>query len=424
MKIGQKYGWDSIDPGHGQGYDELYFDTRTEYTSATQRQLAVNIVKTVDEINKFFTGMNSSLQATGLPGYKVSVWQGMGENGNINQYEDLSHITNIAKGQTAKPDAGPAIGKMILKHLPSYEAENDELGYDPQDFQAARNIANIYITKGERAGLQAQGDSEVSEMIDELLSDAGASGLRTIWELDEQGMAEGAGPATHRIGLTVTDPNHPMVSKRGETYHKTVRVTGDDREKAINQAIAHYRRKGYKVHDHHYIGTVDNEPVAEGMAGKVVFRGTGADGGTYEIIQSSPTDFMIHANGKHIDTYGSLQRAMSVLKNEVPGLQQGMAEENKGLYYNVNKRKKAGTSRDANHPKAPTAQAWKDAAKTAKNEAVNFDRSKNPNYPNDAATQKHRLDTAKRLLSDPKTDDASRKEAAAIIARMEPKGKK
>jgi hypothetical protein len=114
----------------------------------------------------------------------------MGENGDINQYQDLSHITNIAKGQTAKPDAGPAIGKMILKHLPSYEAENDELGYDPQDFQTARNIANIYITKGERAGLQAQGDSEVSEMIDELLSDAGASGLRTIWDLKEQGMAE------------------------------------------------------------------------------------------------------------------------------------------------------------------------------------------------------------------------------------------
>ena len=66
--------------------------------------------------------------------------------------------------------------------------------------------------------------------------------------------------------------------------------------------------------------------VAEGMDGKVVFSGTGADGGTYEIIQSGPTDFMIHANGKHIDTYGSLQRAMSVLKNEVPGLQQGMAE--------------------------------------------------------------------------------------------------
>ena len=44
--------------------------------------------------------------------------------------------------------------------------------------------------------------------------------------------------------------------------------------------------------------------------------------------------------------------------------------EKKGLYYNVNKRKAAGTSRDASHPKAPTAQAWKDAAKTAKKEGV------------------------------------------------------
>lgn len=44
--------------------------------------------------------------------------------------------------------------------------------------------------------------------------------------------------------------------------------------------------------------------------------------------------------------------------------------EKKGLYYYVNKRKKAGTSRPASHPKAPTAQAWKDAAKTAKKEDV------------------------------------------------------
>ena len=79
----------------------------------------------------------------------------------------------------------------------------------------------------------------------------------------QQGVAEAAAPVTHRIGLTVTDPNHPMISKRGETYQKSVRVTGPDREAAINQAIAHHRRKGYKVHDHHYLGTVD-QGVAEG----------------------------------------------------------------------------------------------------------------------------------------------------------------
>ena len=70
----------------------------------------------------------------------------------------------------------------------------------------------------------------------------------------------------------------------------------------------------------------EQQGVAESMKGQVVFSGSGADGGKYEIIQTGPTDFMIHANGKHIDTYSSLQRAMGVLKNEVSGLKKGVAE--------------------------------------------------------------------------------------------------
>ena len=59
------------------------------------------------------------------------------------------------------------------------------------------------------------------------------------------------------------------------------------------------------------------------------------------------------------------------VRNCVPNETQGVAEAAKhGLYYNVNKRKKAGTSRPASSPKAPTAQAWKDAAKTAKTEGA------------------------------------------------------
>jgi hypothetical protein len=86
--------------------------------------------------------------------------------------------------------------------------------------------------------------------------------------LPEQGVAEGLVKPVHRIGLTVTDPNHPMVSKRGETIQKTVRVPGYDPAKAITAAIAHHRRKGYKVHDHHYMGTVDDEPMDEGKQQK------------------------------------------------------------------------------------------------------------------------------------------------------------
>ena len=95
----------------------------------------------------------------------------------------------------------------------------------------------------------------------------------------------------------------------------------------IHKQIAKY----YSDNDdtHRYIGdsVVPKRKMAEGMGGQVVFSGTGDNGGKYEIIQSGD-DFMIHANGKHIDSYGSLQRAMSVLKNEVPGLKKTVGENN------------------------------------------------------------------------------------------------
>ena len=99
MSIGEKYGWDSIDPGQGQGYTEMFFDTSREYTSNNQSRLAANIVRTVNEINKFFNSINRSLQSTGLPGYTADVWQGMGPPNNINQIEDLRQIISIAKKQ-------------------------------------------------------------------------------------------------------------------------------------------------------------------------------------------------------------------------------------------------------------------------------------------------------------------------------------
>jgi hypothetical protein len=47
-----------------------------------------------------------------------------------------------------------------------------------------------------------------------------------------------------------------------------------------------------------------------------------------------------------------------------------ISEKSKGLYYNVNKRKKAGTSRKKGHPKAPSKQDWENAAKTAKESSI------------------------------------------------------
>jgi len=66
------------------------------------------------------------------------------------------------------------------------------------------------------------------------------------------------------------------------------------------------------------------------------------------------------------------------------------AKKKKGLYYYVNKRKKAGTSRSADHPDAPSPQDWKDAAKTAKKESVeaNCPKCGNPSWKTLDETEK------------------------------------
>jgi hypothetical protein len=144
----------------------------------------------------------------------------------------------------------------------------------------------------------------------------------------KQGVAE----ETHRIGLTVTDPNHPMVSKRGDTYQKTVRATGD-KEKAIKSAIAHYRKKGYKVHDHHYMGTVneaigrrgdsytrDYQSSTSGMGHKDSFAyqqdgGANDEGwGRETKTKSADQPHSVHIGGKKWKTYGSQSHAQNVAK--------------------------------------------------------------------------------------------------------------
>ena len=60
---------------------------------------------------------------------------------------------------------------------------------------------------------------------------------------------ESGSETEHRVGVTVSDPNHPMVSKRKETYLKHVRVKAKNELHAKEKAKNHFRKKGYKVHD-------------------------------------------------------------------------------------------------------------------------------------------------------------------------------
>ncbi len=62
------------------------------------------------------------------------------------------------------------------------------------------------------------------------------------------------GEAKHIVNVTVSNPNHTSVSKRKETVQRRANVMAKDRESAVDTAINFYKKQGYKVHDHNYVG--------------------------------------------------------------------------------------------------------------------------------------------------------------------------
>jgi hypothetical protein len=83
----------------------------------------------------------------------------------------------------------------------------------------------------------------------------------------------------HRIAVTVSDPDHPMVTKRDEKLQKFVRVTHHDAKAAIERAKKHFAKKGWKVHDANYAGNV-HESLQEAKIGDKVEIISGSAKGT------------------------------------------------------------------------------------------------------------------------------------------------
>lgn len=82
----------------------------------------------------------------------------------------------------------------------------------------------------------------------------------------------------HRISVTVSDPDHTMVSKRKEKIQKTVIVThSDNKEGARAVGEKYYKKKGYRVHDSHHAGMVNEEVISEGAYEKAEENKKSAD---------------------------------------------------------------------------------------------------------------------------------------------------
>lgn len=58
----------------------------------------------------------------------------------------------------------------------------------------------------------------------------------------------------HRVNVTVSQPDHTMVSKRKDRVQKIVAVRADSRDHALSKATQYYKDRGYKVHGQEYIG--------------------------------------------------------------------------------------------------------------------------------------------------------------------------
>jgi len=61
----------------------------------------------------------------------------------------------------------------------------------------------------------------------------------------------------HRVSVTVSDPQHTMVSKRKEKMEKKVRISAKSESDAVELAKHHYKKQGYKIHDANHIGIVE-----------------------------------------------------------------------------------------------------------------------------------------------------------------------
>jgi hypothetical protein len=91
-------------------------------------------------------------------------------------------------------------------------------------------------------------EKDEEEMCDEC--DMPESECECDHEDDKEEMKEGK----HVVGVTISDPNHSMVSQRNEKKFRKAKVSAPDKDTAINNALAYYKKRGYKVHDHNYVG--------------------------------------------------------------------------------------------------------------------------------------------------------------------------
>jgi hypothetical protein len=261
--------------------------------------------------------------------------------------------SQLQKLKKVNPELLKKLGLPDLPEPKEGVSEDHEIQMASSELQSiaknAVNLLDLVRRYSEREGLQAWQQSKITKAADYL-----NSVLQSIsGEQHDTGMAENFkdGKNPGRKGLAKRSGVNTGASV--SSLRDTARHSSGEK-----QRMAHWLANMKS-------GRAKDEGVEEGSTQKyeMMLR----NGQVKKFVAKDDADARRIAAGHSA-------KSVIRMKGNVPGDkigEQGVAEaEKKGLYYYVNKRKQAGTSRSASNPKAPTDQAWKDAAKTAKEEDV------------------------------------------------------
>lgn len=144
--------------------------------------------------------------------------------------------------------------KEMDKKFAAHQAASAEAGKKPvKTFESSDEQKNLKITKHEKMAVEAgkRGDKRAQEYHMSVVKNLKNESVETVTEAKQEDMQK------HLVTVTVTDPQHAMVSKRKEKIMKRVKVSAKDPKDAVAKAEAHYKKHGYKVHDslHHSVVT-------------------------------------------------------------------------------------------------------------------------------------------------------------------------
>ena len=152
----------------------------------------------------------------------------------------------------------------------------------------------------------------------------------------------------HRVLVTVSEPDHPLVSARKEKRQKFIRVSAADKDTAIKKAKDYYRKQNYRVHDAEHVGMVNEEAeqIDEMQQGKEYSRDAimkKIQTGNWEATQDIKP-------GKHVELRHRTGKRVTVMVKPVKEEAEYIEEMQQGKEYSKEKHRVLVTVSDPHHP--------------------------------------------------------------------------